>query len=134
MRLSLSLSPPIWAGGWPWHGRNWRRRGEGKAEAMPFTREATLRGAAATVARHSKPDLSDRAALLAWLCRRRQIDPTTGCWLWTGGTSGQMEYGSVKLPRQRRKVYVHRLAAHLSWGFNLDSPAQIHHSCDTPRC
>src|SRR6185436_9566237 len=35
---------------------------------------------------------------------------------------------------RERRVYVHRLAAHLFLGFDLDSPLFVLHYCDTPRC
>jgi hypothetical protein len=65
------------------------------------------------------------------LISRRVIDPVTGCWEYVG-TRGRGDYGRVKY--NGRLVRVHRLAAHLWLGFDLDSPQSILHSCDNPPC
>ena len=61
----------------------------------------------------------------------RTIKIDGGCWLWQGCrvSSG---YGQIEI--RNIKLLVHRLSAHLHWGFNLNSPMQILHKCDVRNC
>jgi hypothetical protein len=65
------------------------------------------------------------------LMDRRRINSETGCWEFVGSATPQ-GYGHVRW--NGKLVKVHRLAAHLWLGFDLDSPQMILHSCDNPSC
>lgn len=68
------------------------------------------------------------------LLATREIDPETGCWLWTGFVHPE-GYGRTKW--NGRGHNVHRLAYHLFRDFDLNSPLVICHDCpggDNPRC
>jgi hypothetical protein len=65
------------------------------------------------------------------LVARRKIDPTTGCWEWTGRPCGG-GYCQVMIGRQRHRV--HRLAAAVWLGFDIDSPLLVCHDCDNRTC
>lgn len=72
--------------------------------------------------------------LEALLLRHREIDPESGCWLWTGAVKARPggDYGLVK--NCGRQYTVHRLAAHLWLGMNIEDSRFVLHHCDTPRC
>src|ERR1035437_4161975 len=75
--------------------------------------------------------LAARTRLCRLLASRLQEDPEKGCWLWTGGC--QNPYPLVMVGGFQLKV--HRVAACLQWGFDLDNPKRlICHRCDRPRC
>jgi HNH endonuclease len=67
-----------------------------------------------------------KAALLS---KRAVTD--RGCWEWTGALS-KSGYGKVKW--RPRDLRVHRVAAHLWLGFDLDDERLICHRCDNPKC
>lgn len=64
----------------------------------------------------------------------RQIDSTSGCWLWTGATvsSKAYPYGVIRIDYRLEKV--HRLAAIFFLGLSPWSSLKVCHSCDNPRC
>lgn len=59
-------------------------------------------------------------------------DEKTGCWLWTASVAGK-GYGQIKIPRQRRQVYAHRLSWLIHKG-HLPDRMHVCHTCDNPRC
>lgn len=65
------------------------------------------------------------------LLNKRKIK--NGCWEWTGATS--KGYGQIKLwgivPKM---VYVHRLAAKIWLGFDINSKHLVCHHCDNTKC
>lgn len=65
------------------------------------------------------------------LLDHRRIDITAGCWEWTLGKD-EWGYGTVRFRRKMRKV--HRVAAHLFLGFDLESDTRVLHHCDNPTC
>src|SRR5258708_2472917 len=60
---------------------------------------------------------------------RRRIDEK-GCWLWTKSTSGK--YGQVCVDGAAYSV--HRVAACVYSGFDINSPLLICHRCDVRLC
>ena len=72
--------------------------------------------------------MSDKESLL----KNTIID--TDCWLYQGAPHGST--GHCKVRWNGKKVYIHRLSAHLHWGFDLDSPTLILHKicCQHPNC
>lgn len=67
------------------------------------------------------------------LLRRRVLDPETGCWNWPGAKYPN-GYGIIFIARGRSRLSVHRLAAHIWLGFDIDSKKLICHHCDNPAC
>lgn len=65
------------------------------------------------------------------LLNNREIDPITGCWLWTGV---RLPKGYGKMTWGYRTFLVHRLSAFEFLGFDLASPIQIQHKCNNPPC
>lgn len=65
------------------------------------------------------------------LLKRRQIDPETDCWLWTGDRIKQ-GYGRIRYGQ--RLELVPRMALHVFRGFDLGSDLDVLHSCDNPPC
>lgn len=61
------------------------------------------------------------------------LDSETGCWLWTASVAGPMGYGQIKLPRERKQAYAHRVSYMIHHG-EIPVGRQICHRCDTPRC
>lgn len=55
-----------------------------------------------------------------------------GCWIWTASVAGK-GYGQMKLPKQRKQEYSHRLAYMIYKG-EIPKGHDICHTCDTPRC
>lgn len=57
-----------------------------------------------------------------------------GCWLFQDVPSEPG--GHCKVRWDGKKVYIHRLSAHLHWGFDLNSPVLILHkiACGHPNC
>ena len=74
--------------------------------------------------------LADPSGIEAELLRKFETNDR-GCWLWTG-TVLKTGYGRRMV--NNRPYGVHRLAAWLWKGMDLDSPLQVLHDCDTPRC
>jgi hypothetical protein len=66
------------------------------------------------------------------LLKYRRINEATGCWEWTGGTSGG--YGSASTYPPARYIAAHRLAAVVWMGLERDSPLQVLHKCDNRVC
>lgn len=63
------------------------------------------------------------------------IDPTTGCWIWAAGASGD-GYGAIKV--NKRMCRAHRVAweiyrGPIPVGVGKDEICVLHH-CDTPKC
>jgi hypothetical protein len=71
------------------------------------------------------------------LLSRTVKSPTTGCYLWTGGTSGPSGYGKINIRRDCdgiwRMEYVHRVAYELFVG-PIPDGLHIDHLCRTQRC
>ncbi len=64
----------------------------------------------------------------------KTIEPVTGCWLWRGPKTGSGLYGQMHLLGFKRPYRVHRVAAHIYMGFDLDSPLFVCHKCDNGLC
>lgn len=60
-------------------------------------------------------------------------DEISGCWLWTAACAGQMGYGQIKLPKQRKQEYAHR-AAYMIYHGEIPVGMQVCHRCDNPKC
>ena len=56
----------------------------------------------------------------------------SGCWEWTKARASN-GYGVIAWNR-RKYVLIHRLAAHLWKGFDIDSKLYVMHICDNPPC
>lgn len=65
------------------------------------------------------------------LMRNRSINPKTDCWEWER-TKLNDGYGIIQYGRKRFRV--HRLAAYVWLGFNLDSRLYVCHECDNRKC
>jgi hypothetical protein len=65
------------------------------------------------------------------LSRHRQIDPASGCWLWTGCLNNK-GYGRVRF--QGATHYVHRVALELDLGRPLAPSEWALHKCDVRNC
>lgn len=78
-------------------------------------------------------DANVRAVLEKRLLDNREIDPIAGCWLWTRslGTRG---YGQTSIYSRKGPYRVHRVAAALWLGFDIDSDLLVLHHCDVKRC
>lgn len=61
-----------------------------------------------------------------------KLDKSGDCWLWTASLAGK-GYGQMKLPKQRKQEYAHRLAYMIYKGAIPDG-IQVCHKCDNPRC
>lgn len=61
-----------------------------------------------------------------------KIDKSGSCWLWTASVAGK-GYGQMKLPKQRKQEYSHRLA-YLIYKGPIPEGVYVCHTCDTPRC
>lgn len=75
--------------------------------------------------------------LIERMFSRRRINPQTGCWEWQGSQSGTYpHYGLIRARAisEKQKVPVHRAAAHLWLGFDLNSPLVVCHRCDNGPC
>jgi hypothetical protein len=71
------------------------------------------------------------------LLSKRKIDSVTGCWLWTGYINQLHGYGYINVggrPPQGRPRHVHRVAASLWLGFDMDDPRFVCHRCDNRPC
>ncbi len=78
----------------------------------------------------NEPDVS-KELLKKRLLAQRKIDGD-GCWLWCGHTTGNNGYGKMCYLGITRAV--HRLAAFIWMGFDLDSSLCVLHKCDKPIC
>ncbi|WP_366945189.1 HNH endonuclease signature motif containing protein [Zoogloea sp.] len=61
-----------------------------------------------------------------------KIEKTEGCWIWAASTAGK-GYGQMKLPRQRKQEYAHRLAYQIYRGA-IPAGLFVCHACDNPKC
>ncbi len=61
-----------------------------------------------------------------------KLDKSGDCWLWTASVAGK-GYGQMKLPKQRKQEYSHRLAYMIYKG-PIPEGIQVCHTCDTPKC
>jgi len=61
-----------------------------------------------------------------------KINTVTGCWDWTASVAGK-GYGQIKLPRQRKQEYAHRLAYLIHKG-EIPEGKHVCHTCDNPLC
>ncbi len=61
----------------------------------------------------------------------RKVQKTPGCWNWTGVKNGR--YGQIRVPRQKRKMYAHRLSWMLTYG-PIPKELLVLHHCDNPKC
>lgn len=59
-------------------------------------------------------------------------DEASGCHLWIGAKLPK-GYGFMKLPRERRQIYAHRLAYLIHYG-EIPDRMQVCHRCDNPSC
>lgn len=68
------------------------------------------------------------------LMENRTVDPVTECWNWNGTKTpeGYGRIGFTASGRQQRDV--HRIAAHLWCGIDMDADVFVLHSCDNPPC
>jgi hypothetical protein len=73
------------------------------------------------------------APLSVRLLRRREVDPVTGCWLWTGAKN-PFGYGNIGGERGVPKnINTHRAAYELYVG-PIPPGMVVMHSCDRPAC
>lgn len=61
-----------------------------------------------------------------------KLDKSGECWLWTASVAGK-GYGQMKLPKQRKQEYSHRLA-HMIYKGPVPDGIQVCHTCDVSRC
>lgn len=61
-----------------------------------------------------------------------KIRKSEGCWEWTASCAGK-GYGQMKLPKQRRQEYSHRLA-YLIYVGQIPPKTDVCHTCDNPKC
>lgn len=89
--------------------------------SIPLYTRSGERGAAAPLTREQ-------------FSRRWIPEPNTGCWLWTGATSGPwpFEYGRL-IRRGGRLIKAHRESYEIHRGEVPDTLKVCHH-CDTPLC
>jgi hypothetical protein len=74
------------------------------------------------------------SVLLLWRLAERVVARESGCWEWTGATTGR-GYGSIKAttPHTGKVDYVHRLVCVLCVG-EIPTGQQALHRCDNPAC
>jgi|SRR6267378_2687469 len=61
-----------------------------------------------------------------------KFDKTEGCWNWKASCAGK-GYGQIKLPKERKQIYAHRLSYMIYKG-DIPEGLQVMHSCDNPKC
>lgn len=61
-----------------------------------------------------------------------KVNEKTGCWDWTASVAGK-GYGQIKLPRQRKQDYAHRIAYLIHKG-DIPEGKHVCHTCDNPLC
>ena len=74
-----------------------------------------------------------REALIRRIQMGVQIDPATGCWVWTKGLDSQ---GYPRLRHLEKILYCHRVTAFLYKGvpMQLEHGVQVRHTCKNRRC
>lgn len=60
-----------------------------------------------------------------------RFNKTDGCWFWTGRIKQPNGYGTIQ--KDRKSIYVHRLAYILTFG-EIPDNLVIRHKCDVRRC
>lgn len=70
-------------------------------------------------------------ALPEQLSHRIYVDPTSGCWLWSGALT---EKGYGRVSRSGVKYRTHRLVWELLTGQRLLSGTDLHHLCPNRHC
>lgn len=75
-----------------------------------------------------------RLGLEGRLLSKRYINDD-GCWIWTGATI-KNKYNSYGVIYNEKQMLVHRVAAHLYLGYDLNSDLQINHKlgCKSTLC
>lgn len=91
-----------------------------------------------------RPRALDGEELLLWIVSRTVVNPTTGCYLWTGATSGEVDPDDLRGSRGRgypkmryrgKMEYVHRVVLRLlGVKFRRDRQHQSEHICRTRLC
>lgn len=76
---------------------------------------------------------TDRMANLVLRHADKIVVDATGCWQWTGATAGQMEYGNLWCPEEKRMVRAHRAFFQAAFGQIPDGKIVLH-DCDNPKC
>lgn len=71
------------------------------------------------------------SGLIDRLRERTKVNPVSGCWEWQGSTT-HSGHGEIYWRGKLRKV--HRLAAYISLGLDLEDRRQANHKCDNPAC
>ena len=61
-----------------------------------------------------------------------KIAKSDGCWEWAASLAGK-GYGQMKLPKQRKQEYSHRLAYMIYKG-PIPDGIYVCHKCDNPKC
>ena len=69
----------------------------------------------------------EASAFLEYVRDRSELEPNTGCWLWTGAANGQ---GYASVLRDKRTLRVTRVLL----GIEFRPDLHALHSCDTPEC
>lgn len=80
------------------------------------------------------PILSRRDRIFAKIMERVEIDPVTGCWNWTGPTSGKGRgggYGRMSLDGQTVAVHI---AMFTHFNGYVPGKKQLDHECTNRRC
>lgn len=72
----------------------------------------------------------DAEAIRQWLTTKRQLDPVTNCWNWTGSLDTR-GYGHLKCRGETTRV--HRYAYRL-WRGDFDRDLCVLHHCDNRKC
>lgn len=90
-----------------------------------------------------RPNL-DGEELLLWIFSRIVVNPTTGCYIWTGATSGEFDpddprgsrgCGYPKMRYKGKTQYVHLVVLKLlGVKFRKDRQHQAEHICRTRLC
>jgi hypothetical protein len=77
-----------------------------------------------------EPNYRSGVSLLDRLTARIEVDPESGCWLWT---AGRFSNGYGRLCFERTALLAHRVAYELFVG-PLQDGEHCHHSCETKAC
>jgi hypothetical protein len=85
----------------------------------------------ARAAFHHGDATSEDNRVVAGLLAKRQLDPTSGCWLWQGRRD---KWGCGRITVAHRRWSVHPLAAHLYLGLDPESHFHVLQRCHNPAC